>query len=69
MRLVRSVGIVSQPGGSIAASVVFDYAALLAVRPLLERTTATAVVGLSSLNGPAIRSRVCTNSDYVQLCT
>jgi len=69
MRRVRSVGIVSQLVGSIVASAVFDYAALLAARSLLERTTATVVVNPSSRNGPAITSRVCTHSVYVQLYT
>jgi len=53
-RRVRSVGVVSQRVGSTAASVVFDYAALLAERGRLGRTTATSVVSLSSPNGPAL---------------
>ena len=69
LKRVRSVGIVSQRVGNTAASAVFDYAALLAERRRLGRTTATAVGSLSSPNGPAITSRVFTHSVYVQLYT
>jgi hypothetical protein len=69
MKRVRSVGIVNHLVGSIAASAVFDYAARLAARRRLERTTARAVVSHSRRNGRAIISRVCTHSDYVQLYT
>jgi len=55
--------------GSIAASAVFDYAALLAARRRLARTTVTVVVSLSSRNRRVIISRVCTLSDRVQLYT
>ena len=69
MRRVRSVGIVSLLVEDTAATAVFDYAALLAERRRLGRTTATAVGSLSSPNGPAITSRVFTHSVYVQLYT
>jgi len=69
MRHVRSVGTASLPVEVIAASAASDYAALHAARRHLARTTATAVVSLSSPNGPALTSRVCTYSVYVQLYT
>src|SRR6266568_3169258 len=43
LKRVQSVGIVSQRVGNTAASAVFDYAALLAERRRLGRTTATIV--------------------------
>ena len=69
MTRVRFVETNSQPVGDTAASVASDYAALLAAWLRLARTTATAVVSLSSPNSLAITSRVCTHSVYVQLYT
>ena len=69
MRRVQSVGIVSQRVGNTAASAVFDYAALLAERRRLGRTTATAVGRLSNPNIQLKPSRVCTHSVYIQLYT
>ncbi len=69
MKRVLSAGTASQQVGSTAAIAVFDYAALLAERRRLGRTTATAVGSLSSPNGPAITSHVFTHSVYVQLYT
>ena len=69
MTRARFVETNSQPVGDTAASAASGYAALLAARRRLERTTATVVVGLSSPNRLAITSRVCTHSVYVQLYT
>jgi hypothetical protein len=54
LRHARFVGTASLLVEDIAASAVFDYAALLAARPLLERTAATCAAKPSNPNSQPV---------------